>query len=120
MLDSLAVRAIWLLLTCLMLPLQGLAAAHVFDRPCPMVQGAAQAGVDVAAQAGECCNDPQAAASTGQSCNTSQQCQGNAFHAAAPVGARTVTGASGKPVPAIRPLARSILPTPVWRPPALS
>lgn len=73
-------RRIAVLILCLLLPLQGFAALHVVDAPCPMQEMMAMNSVDgdgaetLPEAMNDCCNDPATFEHTGQPCKSVQSC----------------------------------------------
>jgi len=73
-------RRLLALVLCLLLPLQGVAAAQVPAPPCPMhgwmaVEGDSSGGTGtLVADMGDCCNDLASFERTGQPCKSAQNC----------------------------------------------
>jgi len=112
-------RTFLALLLCFTLAIQSNANAHVFKQPCPMEQGT-QAAMDMAAAAGDCCNDADTAAKTGKLCKTGQSCSVPVVGAIASLPLPALIVAASCPVPTARLVTLSFDLVAVWRPPTLS
>lgn len=107
------------LLICIAIAFQGVASARVVAQPCPMEQGSASMGIDLAAAGHPCCNDADTRASTGEVCKTGQEC---------PLSQALMLGFDGAFLmslslnhrPALMSAPLSFDPSSVWRPPTLS
>jgi len=115
-------RSLLLLLLSLTIPLQGFAAAHAFESPCPMHDGLPVSGTDDGMRSHDCCKDHLQDTGTQRSdlCKAGTQCQSAspvmlslAVHAAAPV-CRPMRAVASKREPPASPLIG------VWRPPTIS
>jgi hypothetical protein len=112
-------RALLILLLCLTIPFQGVAASHAFKAPCPMEQMGHAMAMDDGDLDRDCCNDPVTAAKTGQLCKVGQECPTG--------GIGILVRAALAESPGISSLTISFPPTlspspnlsSIWRPPAL-
>jgi len=115
-------RSLFLLLLCLTIPLQGFAAAHAFENPCPMHDGHPMSGIGDDTPRHDCCNDhkQEPGAQRSDLCKAGTQCQSSSpvmlsliVHPAAPR-CRRVLAVALKLEPPASPLIG------VWRPPTIS
>lgn len=66
-------RRLLVLVLCLLMPLQGMAASQAIEPPCPMQDMMAMA-YDASDMEGGCCNDLATFEITGQACKSGQAC----------------------------------------------
>ena len=116
-------RRLIVLVLCLLLPLQGLAAWHVQPSPCPMqgmmaMQDEAGATAEALAEAmDDCCNDMATFERTGQACKVVQSCVAPAAGLPCLPSLVVQTPATrDPPAPAWRSLPAGAT-TRLWRPP---
>lgn len=115
-------RVLLALLLCFTLAFQGNVNAQAFSTPCPMGHdGGPSASAHEMVQAeGDCCNDADTAAKTGQLCKTDMPCGTSSAFGLPSFHAHVPSAQASAPVPALTaPIAASD-PSGVWRPPTLS
>lgn len=120
-------RRLILTLLCLAIPLQGMAAALAFDRPCPMQSQMAEHVVHQAANGAapeeslpECCLELGSLVAAGQACKCVQGAGVRAMAApAVTVIAGPLAPTELHALPAAPAIVRG-LPDGIWRPPALN
>lgn len=112
-------RTLLLLILCLVLPLQGVAAVVAFEPRCPMAMPAcadAEAVSDDAATR-DCCNDADTVAKTGKLCKTGQECSSGAQCLLLPPVAHAVAPVAAERFALLSPFIPSLFPAGLWRPP---
>jgi hypothetical protein len=111
-------RIFLLLLLCVAIPLQGYAGLALQEKPCSMMQ-AMMAKVASANQVRPCCNDADTLKKTGKMCKTGQQCtSGSHYFTLVKIQPPAYAAAQALRFAPIALSLYSIVPVPVWRPPA--
>ena len=109
-------RALLVFWMCLAFTFQGLAGTRIFEPTCPMQPDMASV-MTMADARGDCCNDAETAASTGQLCKIGQVCPSPFATGITGLSLASSATAASAPDATALAFALSTDPSGVWRPP---
>jgi hypothetical protein len=108
-------RALLVFWICFAFAFHGLAGTRIFEPTCSMQQDMASAMADAG---GDCCNDAETAASTGQLCKTGQVFPSPSVTGVTGLALAAPAPAASAPHATALAFALSTDPSGVWRPPS--